>query len=237
MLNLKRRSFIMLELPPPLPDDVLARRQTIPLKPAPVELHGKRFTLKPLDIARDLPLLYPIANGSPITIGDRTYPAYDADEMIWRYMSDGPFNTPDEMGGYFQRQLDAPNGAPFVVYDRTINHPVGELNYMSNDPNFLKVEIGGVWYSPIAQRTGANLEATYLLVKHAFELGYRRVEWKCHTHNERSRRSALRMGFKFEGIQEQHQIIKGRNRDTAWFRILDHEWDTVRQQLEQMIEP
>lgn len=225
----------MPELPPPLPDDVLARRGIIPFKPAPVELHGKRFYLKPLDIERDLHTLYAISNGSPISIGDRHHPAYDPDEMVWRYMSDGPFNTPDDMRGYFERQINAPNGAPFVVFDRSLDHPVGELNYMANDPNFLKVELGGVWYSPIAQRTGANLEATYLLVKYAFDLGYRRVEWKCHTENQRSWHSALRMGFKFEGVQEQHQIIKGRNRDTAWFRILDHEWADVRAQLEAMM--
>lgn len=223
-------------LPPPLPDDVLARRQTLPLKPAPVELHGKRFTLKPFEMARDLEALYPLANGAPIVIGERTYPAYDPDEMIWRYMSDGPFPTIDAMRAYFQRQLDLPNGLSFTVFDRTVNHPIGGINYISNDPNFLKVEIAAVWYSPIAQRTGANLEATYLLLKHAFDLGYRRLEWKCHADNERSRRSALRMGFKFEGVQEHHQIIKGRNRDTAWFRLLDHEWDVARAQLEMMID-
>jgi hypothetical protein len=70
------------------------------------------------------------------------------------------------------------------------------------------------------------------MLKHCFELGYRRVEWKCHSLNERSRRSALRMGFKFKGIQESHMIVKDCNRDTAWFRILDHEWPVVKKYLE-----
>ncbi len=78
---------------------------------------------------------------------------------------------------------------------------------------------------------GANPEATFLLLEHAFGLGYRRLEWKCNALNERSRRSALRMGFAFEGIQQAHYIVKGRNRDTAWFRILDHEWPAVRAHL------
>jgi RimJ/RimL family protein N-acetyltransferase len=85
------------------------------------------------------------------------------------------------------------------------------------------------------QRSKANVESTYLLLRHAFDLGYRRVEWKCDSLNERSRRSALRMGFQFEGIQEAHFIVKGRNRDTAWFRILDREWPEVRERLERMI--
>lgn len=81
----------------------------------------------------------------------------------------------------------------------------------------------------------ANTEATYLMLKHCFELGYRRVEWKCHSLNERSRKAALRMGFKFEGIQESHMIAKNCNRDTAWFRVLEIEWPEVKQNLEQLL--
>ncbi len=105
---------------------------------------------------------------------------------------------------------------------------------MNDVPAHLKIELGNIWYSPIAQRTNANLEATYRPLKHAFTLGYRRVEWKCDSLNERSRR-ALGMGFKFEGIQEHHFIIKARNRDTAWFRILDYEWERVKLHLEELL--
>ena len=87
----------------------------------------------------------------------------------------------------------------------------------------------------VVQRTPANLEATYLLLAHCFALGYRRVEWKCDNRNERSKRSALRMGFTFEGIQQQHMIIKNRSRDTAWFRILDREWPGVKTHLEGLL--
>ena len=107
---------------------------------------------------------------------------------------------------------------------------------MNNSPADLKVEMGSIWYSPLVQRSAANTEATYLLLRHAFSLGYRRVEWKCDTLNERSRRAALRMGFTFEGIQEYHYIVKGRNRDTAWFRVLDREWPEVRSHLERLLE-
>jgi RimJ/RimL family protein N-acetyltransferase len=86
-------------------------------------------------------------------------------------------------------------------------------------------ELGNIWYSPTAQRTKANTESCYLLLRHCFEqLGYRRMEWKCDSRNEPSRAAAQRLGFTFEGIFRQHMIIKDENRDTAWFAMLDHEW-------------
>ena len=132
-------------------------------------------------------------------------------------------------------QAAAPDGTPLTVLDRPTGRPVGVVNLMSNDPANLKIELGGIWYSPIVQRTGANAEATWLMLRHAFGLGYRRVEWKCDSLNARSRRAALRMGFRFEGIQEQHRITKGRNRDTAWFRIVAEEWPTVDARLRALV--
>jgi RimJ/RimL family protein N-acetyltransferase len=102
--------------------------------------------------------------------------------------------------------------------------PVGVANFLANQPAHLKVELGSIWYGPIAQRTGASREATRLMLEHAFGLGYRRVEWKCDANNEPSRRAALSYGFQFEGVQDAHYIIKNRNRDTAWFRVLDREY-------------
>lgn len=218
-----------------LPDDVLARRKTLPLKPAPVTLTGQKVRLEPLDLQRDLENLFAISNGQPITLGNRSIETYDAEECIWRFMFGGPFATTVDMDAYFQPQLNAPNGLPFTVFDLETGHQIGVANYMNNLPEHLKIELGSIWYSPIAQRTGANTEATYLMLKHAFEIGYRRLEWKCNALNETSRQSALKMGFRFEGIQESHFIIKNRNRDTAWFRILDHEWPEVKSRLEQRL--
>ena len=121
------------------------------------------------------------------------------------------------------------------VFDISSGLQIGVANFMNNIPSHLKIELGGIWYSPIVQKSSANTEATYLMLKHCFELGYRRVEWKCHSLNERSRKSALRMGFKFEGIQESHMIAKNCNRDTAWFRVLESEWPEVKQNLEQLL--
>jgi RimJ/RimL family protein N-acetyltransferase len=222
-------------LPPELPDEVLARRQQLPLKPAPVSLTGRFVRLEPLVLARDGEALYAVSNGEPATLGERQIGRYDAEELIWRYMSHGPFATLAEFCEAMQRQVDAPNGLPLTVFDVETNQPVGVANYMSNSPADLKIELGSIWYSPLVQRTPANTEATYLMLAHAFELGYRRVEWKCNALNLRSRRAALRMGFTFEGIQESHMIVKGRNRDTAWFRILESEWPQVRKHLELLL--
>jgi RimJ/RimL family protein N-acetyltransferase len=235
--NRLRRENLMpaATLPDPLPDDVLSLRSRLPLKPEPVTLTGKIVRLEPFAPQSHLEALYTVSNGTPLTLGERSVGVYDPEELVWRYMLAGPFATLDDFAGYMRKQTDAPNGLPFCVVDLASGHPVGVANYINNVPDHLKIELGSIWYSPIAQRTGANTEATYLLLKHAFALGYRRVEWKCHSLNERSRQTALRMGFQFEGIQEQHMIIKGRSRDTAWFRILAHEWPDVKNHLEGLL--
>jgi RimJ/RimL family protein N-acetyltransferase len=220
---------------PVLPAAVLARRQHLPLKFAPVTLSGTLVNLVPLDIDRDAAVLHARSNGQPATLGTRTVAAYDADAVVWRYLFSGPFATVGELATYLRGQVDAPNGLCLCVFDRATGSQVGVVNFMNNVPEHLKVELGGIWYSPLAQRTGANAEATYLMLRHAFALGYRRVEWKCDALNARSRHAALRMGFTFEGIQDAHFIIKDRNRDTAWFRILDSEWPAVRAHLERLL--
>jgi RimJ/RimL family protein N-acetyltransferase len=219
-----------------LPEEVLARRAQLPLKPNQVTLEGRRVRLRPLDVQRDAGALHAMTNGSPIKLGERHVDAYDADALIWRYMFGGPFDDLDGFSAYLRRLVDAPNGLAMCVCDMASGQPVGIACFINNSPQDLKIELGSICYSPIAQRTGANTEATYLMLEHAFDLGYRRLEWKCDARNERSRHSALRMGFQFEGTQEYHMIIKGQNRDTAWFRILDHEWAGVKDQLETLLE-
>ena len=218
-----------------LPASVLARAKTLPLKPDPITLPGRFVRLAPLDVERDAEELYAVGNGQPIDLAGRVYPAYDADDLVWRYLFQAP---PTDLASFRAYLADQVNGADrlcLCVIEQESNRPVGVANLMSNVPSFLRIELGGIWYSPVIQRTQVNLESTYLMLAHCFELGYRRVEWKCDSRNERSRRSALRMGFTFEGIQEQHMIIKGYNRDTAWFRILNHEWPDIRRKLESML--
>lgn len=223
------------EPPDPLPEELLANRQNLPIKPTPVKLEGHFVRLLPYDEARDLEALYKISNGSSVTLGNHHVDAYDADALIWRWMSAGPFATLDDFAAYMGSQEDAPNGLPFTVFHRDTGQQIGVANFMSNAPEHLKIELGSIWYSPAVQRTRANTEATYLMLHHAFDLGYRRLEWKCNALNLRSRQAALRMGFQFEGIQEAHMIVKGRNRDTAWFRILKPEWPEVKTKLESLL--
>ena len=208
----------------PLAADVLKRRETLPRKPEPVELVGRAVALRPLDIRRDVSALFDVSCGRAARLGDRAVDAYDADALIWRYMSGGPFADAAALAAWLEHQVAAPDGLPFAVVDRATGSPVGVANYLANHPEHLKIELGSIWYSPLVQGRGVSPEVTHLLLERAFALGYRRVEWKCDALNERSRRAALRMGFRFEGIQDAHYIVKGRNRDTAWFRVLDREW-------------
>jgi RimJ/RimL family protein N-acetyltransferase len=218
-----------------LPKDLLSRINALPQRPDPVTLSGRFVRLEPLDIPRDATALHRVSNGEALSLGSRNLEAYDAETLIWRYLPYGPFASVQDLAAYLDNLASTERLRPFTVFDLETGHQVGLLTYAANFPEHLKIEIAHVWYSPLLQRTNANLESTYLLLKHAFELGYRRVEWKCDALNERSRRSALRMGFSFEGIQDAHYVIKGRNRDTAWFRMLDGEWPAVRRRLESML--
>jgi RimJ/RimL family protein N-acetyltransferase len=217
-----------------LPAEVLARSQQLPLKPAPVTLTGRFVRLEPLQTQHAI-ALYAVSNGSAIDLAGRTHPAYDADALIWRYLFQTPFPDLAAFERYVADSMGGADRLALCVIEEASGAPVGVVNLMSNVPAFLRIELGGIWYSPVVQRTQANLESTYLMLSHCFGLGYRRVEWKCDSRNERSRRSALRMGFIFEGIQEYHMIVKGQSRDTAWFRILDHEWPAVQARLEGML--
>jgi RimJ/RimL family protein N-acetyltransferase len=220
---------------PLLDDAVLARRSSLPTKMAPVTLEGAIVRLVPLDLERHLEPLHARSNGQPARLGTREIPAYDSEALIWRYMSGGPFDRPQDLATWLRRQVEAPNGLCLCVLDAPTGEPIGTVSFLANAPEHVKVELGSIWYSPLAQRSGANTEATCLMLCHALGLGYRRVEWKCDTFNARSRAAALKLGFTFEGIQEYHYVVKGRSRDTAWFRILDREWPEVRVHLERLL--
>jgi len=176
--------------------------------------------------------------------------------LFGKYLFEGPYKDLDHFTTSLKAPAEAANGLCFIAFDKRIPRPssssssqsktthdyqkylpVGIVNLMNNFPEHLKVEIGGIFYSPLlVQRTGVNLEATTLLLEYVFEkLRYRRVEWKCNNLNERSKKAALKMGFKFEGIQEAHFIIKNCNRDSAWFRILASEWKDLKPQLAQKL--
>jgi RimJ/RimL family protein N-acetyltransferase len=220
---------------PRLDEATLALAQTLPRKPAAVTLSGRVVRLAPLDPARDAAALHAVTCGAAARLGSRGLDAYDADALVWRYLGNGPFADAAALQAYLAGWCAQPDVLCFCVFDQATGMPVGSASYMNNVPGHLKIELGSIWYSPLVQRSAANTEATYLMLGHAFGLGYRRVEWKCDALNARSRRAALRMGFRFEGIQDQHMIVKGRSRDTAWFRLLAQEWPEARAHLERLL--
>jgi RimJ/RimL family protein N-acetyltransferase len=154
--------------------------------------------------------------------------AETSDPSLWRYMSAGPYADLAEVRAALL-EMEASVDPQFLTVVRLPDErPVGTGAYMRIEPEHGVIEIGSLMFGASLQRTIAATEAIYLLARHAFEdLGYRRLEWKCDALNEPSRRAAARYGFRFEGIFRQHMVVKGRNRDTAWFAILDHEWPGV----------
>ncbi|CAG8390455.1 unnamed protein product [Penicillium salamii] len=150
---------------------------------------------------------------------------------LWDYMAEEPFSDLNTFKENIASKSTSSDPYFYAIIDHRENLPtsgkaIGHISLMRIVPSHLNIEIGHVMYSAALQRTTGATEAVYLLAQHAFhDLGYRRLEWKCHSLNEPSRRAALRLGFTFEGIFRQHMIVKGRNRDTAWFSILKDEWD------------
>jgi RimJ/RimL family protein N-acetyltransferase len=113
--------------------------------------------------------------------------------------------------------------------------PMGMLSLIEIKPSYRSLEIGNVIYAPALQRTAAATEANWLLMRHAFGLGYRRVVWKCNDLNEASKRAALRLGFEYEGVSKCHMVVRGRNRDTAWYAMVEEGWPLARRALEEWL--
>ena len=124
-----------------------------------------------------------------------------------------------------------------AIVDNATGKAIGLASYLRIDPASGSIEVGHINYSPLLQRTPAATEAMYLMMQRVFELGYRRYEWKCDALNARSRAAAQRYGFSFEGIFRQATVYKGRNRDTAWYAIIDREWPALQAAFLQWLDP
>lgn len=178
-------------------------------------LEGRFCRLEPLDPERHAADLY-AANGEA------------ADDRAWTYLAYGPFPSLESYIAWM-RQVYAGDDPHFYAICRD-GVAVGIASYLRIDPAVGSIEVGHLNFSPRLQRTPAATEALYLLMANAFDtLGYRRYEWKCDSLNAPSRTAALRLGFTFEGLFRQATIYKGRNRDTAWFSIVDGEWPALKQ--------
>ena len=180
-------------------------------------IEGSFVRLEPVDPARHVDALYEATHGSA------------AAESVWTYLGYGPFHDRDAMLVWLGSLVHSADPLFFTVMDRADDTPVGIVSYLNQDRAMRHVEMGHIWYVPAAQRTRVNTATAYLLLREAFEtLRHRRVEWKCDTLNARSRAAAERLGFTFEGVFRRHMIVKGRNRDTAWYSMLDDEWPAVK---------
>jgi RimJ/RimL family protein N-acetyltransferase len=189
-------------------------------------LEGRYARVEPLD---------PVAHAAEL------YEAGHGDKRkarIWAYLPYGPFQLYDEFEQQIAAQAASRDPLFFAIRPHASGRAEGVASLLAIEPDHRSIEIGHIWLGPELQNTPAGTEAIYLLVAYAMdELGYRRMEWKCDAANAASRGAAIRLGFIHEGIFYQHRIVKGRNRDTAWFSILDREWPAIRANFEAWLDP
>ena len=178
-------------------------------------MEGKYCRLEPIDIDRHAPDLFE---------------AFSADETggIWTYLFTDPFETELGLREWMSATCLGDDPLFHAIIDKATNKAVGFATFMRVDPVMGVIEVGNINFSPTLQRTPAATEAMFLMMQRAFnELGYRRYEWKCDNLNAPSHKAAKRLGFTYEGLFRQALVYKGRNRDTAWFSIIDSEWPAI----------
>jgi RimJ/RimL family protein N-acetyltransferase len=186
-------------------------------RPQRVVHEGRFVRLEPLDADAHAVDLYALGH------------ADETARASWDYLPYGPFPSAEAHAAWLRQQAAGDDPLFFAIRDLADGRTVGVATLMSIAPEHGSIEIGHLWFSPRLQRTPAATEALFLLLRHAFDdLGYRRMEWKCDAANAPSRAAATRLGYRFEGVFFNHRVVKGHNRDTAWFSILDEEWPRLR---------
>jgi RimJ/RimL family protein N-acetyltransferase len=195
-----------------------------PPRPGLQPLQGRYCVVEPLDPDRHARSLY-------------TANSQDRDQRMWTYLFTGPYASFDEYRGWLVRQAPSADPSFRAFVSQETGEAVGIGAYMRIDPAAGSIEVGHLALSPALQRSPAATEAMYLMMRHAFELGYRRYEWKCDALNEKSRSAAERLGFTFEGLFRQATVYKGRSRDTAWYSVIDSEWPLLREAFESWLDP
>ncbi|MER0836461.1 GNAT family protein [Pseudomonas aeruginosa] len=194
--------------------------------PAHSTLEGRYVDLEPLDARRHGDDLWQVLQGP------------DADPRLWDYLPYGPFAERAPFDAWLTANQASGDPLFYAVFDRHRQRTVGLLGYLRITPKDGVIEIGHIAFSRAMQRSPASTEAVFLLAEQAMgTLGYRRLEWKCNARNARSMRAAERLGFSFEGTFRQHMVVKGENRDTAWFSILDSEWPRCQAAFQRWLAP
>lgn len=193
-------------------------------RPSRTVLDGRTVRLEPLSAAHvpDLFAAY----------------STDASGRMWTYLSVGPFAVEADFAAWIDPIVSSEDPLFFAAVDKASGKAVGIVSYLRIDPANGCLEVGWVTWSPLMQRSATSTEAQYLLMKYAFDgLGYRRYEWKCNALNAPSMKAAERLGFSYEGTFRQAVIVKGRNRDTAWFSVIDAEWPALKTAFEAWLKP
>ena len=157
------------------------------------------------------------------------FAAFGGRDDLWDYMPYGPFHAAAAYHRWAKEAVAGRDPAFWAITPEGMAHPAGVAAYLRITPDHGTIEVGHICLSPALQRTRAATEALFLMMDWAFSRGYRRFEWKCNAQNLPSRRAAQRLGFSYEGLFRQHMVIKGRNRDSAWFSIIDSEWPALRE--------
>ncbi len=195
-------------------------------RPASTSLRGSHVMVRPVDAEDDAVPLFSVSHPP------------DGDPRIWIYLPDGPYESSDHLRQTLTWAEVSEDPLYFTLVRLADEQPLGLASYLRITPELGVIEIGHIWFGVPLQRTTAATEAIYLMAHHAFDdLGYRRLEWKCNALNAASRRAAERFGFTFEGIFRKHQVVKGRNRDTAWYAITDDEWPAIQRGFEAWLAP
>lgn len=211
-----RRSSVQPELGTPVPDWVP------PPKPASQTLLGHYVELVRLN-----------ADAHAAALFD----AYEGHDQIWDFMPYGPFSSSAQYHRWVRDNVADDKHLFYAIRGLETGAVAGVASYLRIDPANGSIEVGHINFSPALQRTIAATEAMYLMMRWAFEAGYRRYEWKCNALNIPSRRAAQRLGFSYEGVFRQAAVVKGRNRDTAWFACIDKEWPALKEAFETWLSP
>jgi RimJ/RimL family protein N-acetyltransferase len=184
---------------------------------------------KPPPVPPRTPMVGRFCRLEPLERDIHSKPLYDAyaldqEGRMWTYLPYGPFPSFETFSTWMKETCFGSDPLFFAIIDPLSGKPIGMASFMRITPAAGSIEVGHVVYSPLLQKATAATEAMYLMMKRAFELGYRRYEWKCDSLNDKSRMAAERLGFSFEGTFRQATVYKNRNRDTVWYSVIDREW-------------
>ncbi len=188
-----------------------------------VALEGELVRLELVDVARHAGQLFAAQSSAP---------------ELWEYLPYGPFESEAAFRVWLTERAATSDPMFYAIIERISGRALGMASFLRVEPGHGVIEVGHIWYSPALQRTRLATDAMYVMARHVFDdLGYRRYEWKCNAHNEPSRRAAVRLGFTFEGVFRQHMVVKGENRDTAWYSMLHTEWPAAKAAFEAWLRP